>query len=75
MRDFTAARGPDTADELWLVEHDPVFTQGLAGRPEHVLGAGDIPVVQTQRCPAAACSGTGSPAAAAPRPGPPRRAA
>ena len=49
MRDFTAARGADTADELWLVEHDPVFTQGLAGRPEHVLGAGDIPVVQTQR--------------------------
>jgi lipoyl(octanoyl) transferase len=49
MRDFTAARGPDTDDELWLVEHDPVFTQGLAGRPEHVLGAGDIPVVQTQR--------------------------
>jgi lipoyl(octanoyl) transferase len=42
-----AARHPD---ELWLVEHtDPVFTQGLAGRPEHVLGAGDIPVVQTQR--------------------------
>jgi len=49
MRDFTAARGPETADELWLVEHDPVFTQGLAGRAEHVLGAGDIPVVQTQR--------------------------
>ncbi len=49
MRDFTAARGPGTADELWLVEHDPVFTQGLAGRAEHVLGAGDIPVVQTQR--------------------------
>lgn len=49
MRDFTAARGPDTADELWLVEHDPVFTQGVAGRPEHVLGAGGIPVVQTQR--------------------------
>ncbi|MCA0239289.1 MAG: lipoyl(octanoyl) transferase LipB [Proteobacteria bacterium] len=49
MRDFTAARGPATDDELWLVEHDPVFTQGLAGRAEHVLGAGDIPVVQTQR--------------------------
>lgn len=49
MRDFTAARGPDTADELWFVEHDPVFTQGVAGRPEHVLGAGSIPVVQTQR--------------------------
>lgn len=49
MRDFTLARGPHTEDELWLVEHDPVFTQGLAGRPEHVLGARDIPVVQTQR--------------------------
>lgn len=49
MRDFTAARGPDSDDELWLVEHDPVFTQGLAGRPEHLLGPGSIPVVQTQR--------------------------
>lgn len=49
MRDFTTARGAATGDELWLVEHDPVFTQGLAGRPEHVLGAGLIPVVQTQR--------------------------
>jgi lipoyl(octanoyl) transferase len=49
MREFTAARGPETEDELWLVEHDPVFTQGLAGRPEHVLGASGIPVVQTQR--------------------------
>ena len=49
MRSFTARRTPDTADELWLVEHDPVFTQGLAGRPEHVLVAGDIPIVQTQR--------------------------
>jgi lipoyl(octanoyl) transferase len=49
MRDFTAARGLDTADELWLVEHPPVFTQGLAGRPEHVLDAGNIPIVSTQR--------------------------
>jgi lipoyl(octanoyl) transferase len=49
MRDFTAARGPDSDDELWLVEHDPVFTQGLAGRPEHLLLPGHIPVVQTQR--------------------------
>jgi lipoyl(octanoyl) transferase len=49
MREFTAGRGPDTEDELWLVEHDPVFTQGLAGRPEHVLGAGAIPVVATNR--------------------------
>jgi lipoyl(octanoyl) transferase len=49
MRGFTAARTPDTQDELWLVEHDPVFTQGVAGRAEHVLQPGDIPVVQTQR--------------------------
>ncbi len=49
MRDFTAARGKDTADELWLVEHEPVFTLGLAARAEHLLAPGDIPVVQTQR--------------------------
>jgi lipoyl(octanoyl) transferase len=49
MREFTAARGPDTVDELWLCEHDPVFTQGLAGRAEHVRDAGDIPVVATNR--------------------------
>ncbi|MDE1948452.1 MAG: lipoyl(octanoyl) transferase LipB [Burkholderiales bacterium] len=49
MRDFTAARGPDTEDELWLVEHDPVFTQGIAGRDSHVLAAGSIPVVRTGR--------------------------
>lgn len=49
MRDFTANRGPDTEDQLWLVEHEPVFTQGVAGRPEHVLGAGEIPVVATNR--------------------------
>jgi lipoyl(octanoyl) transferase len=49
MRAFTEARGPDTADELWVVEHDPVFTQGVAGRAAHVLAPGNIPVVQTQR--------------------------
>jgi lipoyl(octanoyl) transferase len=49
MRDFTAVRGADTADELWLVEHPPVFTQGVAGRAEHVHDAGDIPLVQTNR--------------------------
>jgi lipoyl(octanoyl) transferase len=49
MRAFTAARTPDTADELWLVEHDPVFTQGVAGQASHVLAPGDIPVVQTDR--------------------------
>ena len=49
MQSFTAARGPETADELWLCEHPPVFTQGLAGKPEHVLAAGDIPVIATNR--------------------------
>lgn len=49
MRAFTAARTADTADELWLCEHPPTFTQGLAGRPEHLLLPGDIPVVPTER--------------------------
>jgi lipoyl(octanoyl) transferase len=49
MRAFTAARVADTEDELWLVEHEPVFTQGIAGRDDHVLAAGDIPVVRTDR--------------------------
>ncbi len=49
MQAFTDARGPDTEDELWLVEHDPVFTQGQAGRPEHLLAPGDIPVVAVDR--------------------------
>jgi len=49
MRAFTAARTCDTADELWLVEHPPVFTQGLNGQPGHLLAPGDIPVVQTDR--------------------------
>jgi len=49
MRAFTTARTADTEDELWLVEHDPVFTQGVAGRDEHVLLAGDVPVVRTER--------------------------
>lgn len=49
MRAFTAARDGSAEDELWLVEHDPVFTQGIAGRDAHVLAAGDIPVVRTDR--------------------------
>ena len=49
MRAFTDARGDSTADELWLAEHAPVFTQGIAGRPEHVLGAGAIPVLPSSR--------------------------
>lgn len=49
MRDFTEKRDAGTPSELWLLEHPPVFTQGQAGRPEHVLAPGDIPVVQTDR--------------------------
>lgn len=49
MREFTESRGPDTPDELWLCEHPPTYTQGLAGKADHVLQAGGIPVVQTNR--------------------------
>jgi lipoyl(octanoyl) transferase len=49
MQSFTDHRDADTPDELWLVEHPPVFTQGQAGRAEHVLAPGDIPVIQVDR--------------------------
>ncbi len=49
MQGFTDARTADTLDEIWLVEHDPVFTLGQAGKPEHVLLPGDIPVVNVDR--------------------------
>lgn len=49
MTDFTNQRTPETPDELWLVEHPPVFTQGQAGKPEHLLLPGEIPVIQTDR--------------------------
>jgi lipoyl(octanoyl) transferase len=49
MRDFTAARGAEADDELWLVEHEPVFTLGVAGRTQHLLAPGEIPVVHTVR--------------------------
>lgn len=49
MRAFTAARTESTPDEIWLVEHDPVYTQGLAGQDGHLLAPGDIPVVRTER--------------------------
>jgi lipoyl(octanoyl) transferase len=49
MRAFTDARRPDTPDEIWLCEHPPVYTQGVAGKDEHVLDARGIPVVQTNR--------------------------
>lgn len=49
MQAFTQARTADTPDQVWLVEHPPVFTLGLAGRREHVLDPGDIPVVSCDR--------------------------
>jgi lipoyl(octanoyl) transferase len=49
MQAFTEERGPGTPDELWLCEHPPVFTQGLAGRAEHVREPGEVPVVATNR--------------------------
>jgi len=49
MKEFTEQRSPDTADQLWFVEHPPVFTLGLAGDRSHVLNAGDIEVVATDR--------------------------
>jgi lipoyl(octanoyl) transferase len=49
MQEFTATRGAETPDELWLCEHPPVFTQGLSGKPEHLLADIGIPVVQIDR--------------------------
>ncbi len=49
MQRFTDERGPDTPDEIWVLEHEPVFTLGMNGDPAHVLAAGDIPVVKVDR--------------------------
>lgn len=49
MHEFTDHRTEDTLDEVWLVEHNPVFTQGQAGKSEHLINTGDIPVVQSDR--------------------------
>jgi lipoyl(octanoyl) transferase len=49
MQAFTDSRTAETSDEIWLVEHPPVYTQGQAGKPEHLLAATDIPVVQIDR--------------------------
>ncbi|MRS13992.1 lipoyl(octanoyl) transferase LipB [Enterobacteriaceae bacterium RIT691] len=49
MHEFTDSRDETTPDEIWLVEHQPVFTQGQAGKAEHVLVPGDIPVIQSDR--------------------------
>ncbi len=49
MQTFTAQRSPDTPDEIWLLEHPPVYTQGQAGKPEHLIAATDIPVIPIDR--------------------------
>ena len=49
MRAFTNERDDGTPDEFWVLEHDPVFTLGQAGKPEHVLAPGDIPVIRVER--------------------------
>ncbi|MET0056541.1 MAG: octanoyltransferase, partial [Candidatus Thiodiazotropha sp. 6PLUC10] len=49
MQDYTNQRGPSTPDQLWLLEHPPVFTLGQAGKPEHLLNPGDIPIVNSDR--------------------------
>ena len=49
MQRFTESRTPETPDEIWLLQHPPVFTQGMNGKPEHLLGPGDIPVVPVDR--------------------------
>ncbi|GGE67511.1 octanoyltransferase [Streptosporangium jomthongense] len=49
MKSFTALRGDHTADELWCLEHPRVYTQGQAGKPEHILAPGDIPVIPVDR--------------------------
>lgn len=49
MKHFTSERSVDTEDELWLLEHYPVYTQGQAGKPEHILNQNAIPLVQSDR--------------------------
>lgn len=49
MQEHTAQRTPDTPDSLWMCEHPALYTQGVAGKSDHILGAGDIPVIATNR--------------------------
>ena len=60
MQSFTDGRGERSPDELWFLEHDPVFTQGLNGRAEHVLAPGGIPVVGIDRGGQVTYTGPGS---------------
>ena len=49
MQDYTATRTPSDADTLWICEHPPLYTQGIAGKSDHVLAPGEIPVIATNR--------------------------
>ena len=49
MKNFTKLRTSDTVDEIWFTEHHPVFTQGIAGKKEHILVPGEIPIVHSDR--------------------------
>src|SRR4051812_15330014 len=49
MRDFNAARTSETPDEIWLLQHPPVYTLGLNGKPEHILQASEIPIIKIDR--------------------------
>ncbi len=49
MKEFTLSRTENTEDELWLLEHNPVYTQGQAGKPEHILNTNSIPIIQSDR--------------------------
>jgi lipoyl(octanoyl) transferase len=49
MKDFTVNRTAETADELWILQHNPVYTQGQAGKPEHILNTNSIPIIQSDR--------------------------
>ena len=49
MQEFTRSREPETPDEIWVLQHPPVFTLGTNGKPEHILNAGDIPIVNIDR--------------------------
>ncbi|HLS16861.1 MAG TPA: lipoyl(octanoyl) transferase LipB [Paenalcaligenes sp.] len=49
MQQYTATRDADSLDQIWLLEHDPVYTLGLAGRPEHILNPGNIPIIKADR--------------------------
>jgi lipoyl(octanoyl) transferase len=49
MKNFCTHRTQDTSDEVWFVEHSPVFTQGISGKPEHIIATSDIPIIQSDR--------------------------